>query len=227
MVDAIQDRLLGLGTSFTLIRHAGEIRNSTISVIYVFCERILTSRSRVCAERGAKERSCASRYPSLLIRGGHWRVYIHSQCASTCPREESLIADGSTSVSKQGSPRPARRLFRGKKMGIEVFDCLNNYLRVERCKKSYLGKPAVLTRCEFIVATKNSVTGRLLSISYQDLVLSNRNKPTFPRSNSGREKEREKTDNNNYRYFLDYCNLIWTNRGLNEKYKKKLFNLVD
>lgn len=27
-------------------------------------------------------------------------------------------------------------------MGVEVFDCLNNYLGVERCKKSYRGKPA-------------------------------------------------------------------------------------
>jgi len=209
MVDAIQDRLLGLGSSFTLIRYAGEICNSiSTSVIYVFCERILASRSQGCAERGAKERSCASRYPSILIRGGHWRVYIHSQCASTCPREESLIVDGSTSVSKQGSLRPARRLFRGKKMGIEVFDCLNNYLRVERCKKSYLGKPAVLTRrCEFIVATKNSVTGRHLSISYRDFVPLNRNKPTFRETNRRailREKKKEeKTDNNSYRYFLD------------------------
>lgn len=91
--------------------------------------------------RSAKERSRISDiFEYILIRVGIC-IHIYRVRAAYSPRGAAVII-GVTSASKGLSRAgPLNIHFRGKKMGVEVFYCLHDYLGIERCKKSYLGKP--------------------------------------------------------------------------------------
>lgn len=123
---------------FSLIWHIKEIQTTvrTWNLIFV---RVLKLRFFKSAKKG----SCASRYSNIRI-DPEWIYTLYVYTYKSAPHISVRSNRDRCDFHKQAGPSLIHS--RGKKMGIEVFDCVHDYLRIERCKKSYLGKPGTRVR---------------------------------------------------------------------------------